>query len=192
MHKPTNQEVQTRDSREPFVPDPHIVRADFVLATLDSEMSAAVRALWAQLSDRGIKTPIDDGDPPHLSLGGAEGLDLSRLQPLLDQLSPCLDFQIRFSHVGAFGGGSYLWLGVNPSEQLQQLHRAVHETLLQSTGEVPDPMYSPRNWIPHTTIAKDVSPAAMKAFWEVARAFDLSRPVTITGLALTRVEYPRS
>lgn len=171
--------------------DPLIVRAHFVLALLDPETSSAVQSLWARLARRGISTPLDDGVPPHLSLGGAEGLNPRELGQSLRGLLPAEGMPLHFSHLGAFGVGSFLWLGTSSSEQLHQLHRAVHNTLLTSTIEPPDPLYTPHTWVPHCTIARAVAPAVMPIFWEEVQSFALPRAFSIASLEVVPVEYRR-
>ncbi len=187
MHQSSHPEAQ-HEARQL---DPQQVRAKFVLAVLDPDTAARVQDLWVRLSAVGIRTPIDDGEPPHISLGGVELLRESEFLEGLGPHSTHLPYTFHFSHVGVFGNGSFYWLGIPSHAGLEALHRDVHELLVNSSPETPDIMYAPGRWVPHCTVARDVRPEQLAVLWDVMRTFDMGLPVSLSRFQLVDVSYPR-
>lgn len=172
--------------------DPTTVHAKFVLALFDQTTDALIRDTWQQLSEKGIKTPIDDLEPPHISLGGVELLDVAGFQLALASEFPTLEIPARISHIGAFGSGNFLWLGCAATDEILRLHRAVDSGLQTYSSQAPDSMYRPNFWVPHSTLARDVRPHQMADFWSVVESLRLPHDATLRGFQIVDVEYPRS
>lgn len=172
--------------------DPATVNATFVLATFDAATDAHIRGIWERLSSLGMRTPIDDHEPPHISFGGVELLDIPAFQRSVEPVLAGMPLALSFSHVGVFGGGRFMWLGTSLDESLRSLHERTDAALRSSSTEAPDAMYLPGKWIPHCTLANSVSPEQMPDFWRVLRAVDLSAQARLEGLQLVNVSYPRT
>ncbi len=69
----------------------------------------------------------------------------------LDRLSNSMQFSVRLTHLGSFGGDKprTLYAGVEPSEQLSRL-QAAQERVLQRAGLPPDG----RKFVPHVSLAR--------------------------------------
>jgi 2'-5' RNA ligase len=99
------------------------------------------------------------GLQPHISLAGYEQIDEQALAPVLEQLakrSPPLPTKL--DAIGVFPasqGVVYLAPVVTP--QLLHLH-AVYSALAADAGHVAHPYYQPGAWIPHCTVAGDLTP----------------------------------
>lgn len=95
----------------------------------------------------------------------------------LDRLSNTMQFSVRLTHLGSFGGDKprTLYAGVEPSEQLSRL-QAAQERVLQRAGLPPDG----RKFVPHVSLARlrGASAADVARFMAEAGRFEpLSFPV---------------
>lgn len=95
----------------------------------------------------------------------------------LDRLSNSMQFSVRLTHLGSFGGDKprTLYAGVEPSEQLSRL-QAAQERVLQRAGLPPDG----RKFVPHVSLARlrGASAADVARFMAEAGRFEpLSFPV---------------
>jgi hypothetical protein len=126
----------------------------------DAETDAAVRQVWDDLADAGIRSLAAHRSPtnrPHVTLTVAENLDDGvdeALRPVLDRLPlACV--------LGApmlFGSGASVTLVrlVIPSAELLALHAEVHRASLPHMVAGPLPHADPGRWTPHVTLARRV------------------------------------
>lgn len=135
----------------------------------DAETEAAVRRIWDDLADKGIRSLSGHRSPtnrPHVTVTVTghmgDGVD-EALRPVLDRLPlSCV--------LGApmlFGAGPSVTLVrlVVPSVDLLALHAAVHKVCLPYMTEGALPHADPGQWTPHVTLARrvpaDLLPVAM-------------------------------
>lgn len=131
----------------------------------DPDTDAAVRRIWDDLSQAGIRSQVGHRSPsnrPHVTLTVAEdlgdGVD-DALRPLLARLPlACV--------IGApmlFGGGRTVTLVrlVVPSVALLDLHAEVHRATVPHMPAGPLPHSDPGQWTPHVTLARRVPPDLM-------------------------------
>jgi 2'-5' RNA ligase len=126
----------------------------------DSDTDAAVRRLWDDLTDAGLRSLAASTSPsnrPHVTLSVAEHMDGAvdeALRPLLRLVPfPCT--------IGApmlFGRGPFtLVCLVIPSAELMRLQAEVHEVCLPHMSPGPLPHSEPGHWTPHVTLARRVA-----------------------------------
>lgn len=151
----------------------------------DAETDAAVRQVWDELADAGIRSLASHRSPsnrPHVTVTVAENLDGGvdeALRPMLDHLPlTCV--------LGApmlFGSGPSLTLVrlVIPSAELLALHAEVHRVSLPHTATGPLPHADPGRWTPHVTLARRVPLDLLSTAFGVG-AVTRDIPATAVGL----------
>ncbi|MBJ3786552.1 RNA 2',3'-cyclic phosphodiesterase [Devosia sediminis] len=95
-----------------------------------------------------------DPENYHITLrfiGDVDGHVADDVADSLDRLSNSLQFPIRLTHLGSFGGDKprALYAGVEPSEALTRL-QAAQERMLQKAGLAPEG----RKFVPHVSLAR--------------------------------------
>lgn len=95
-----------------------------------------------------------DPENYHITLrfiGDVDGKTADEVVDSLDRLSNSLQFSIRLTHLGTFGGDKprALYAGVEPSESLSRL-KAAQERVLQRAGLPPEG----RKFVPHVSLAR--------------------------------------
>jgi hypothetical protein len=152
---------------------------------LDTDATRRVRALWAALEAEGIPTLASLQDAkhrPHVSLAAASRLSPSAVADALGDVALGRGLVLDMDFVGEFVG-RVLWLGVTPTFELLDLHRAVHTRLSAGGVEVWE-HYRPGRWVPHCTISLRVPNPLMGP--AVRRCLEiLPLRATITGASIT-------
>ena len=121
-----------------------------------------------------------DAENYHITLrfiGDVDGRVADEVSDALDRLSNSMAFDIKLSHLGAFGGDKprALYAGVEVNSALTQL-QAAQERVLQRIGLEPEG----RKFTPHVTLARlrGASAAELAQFLAMAGRFEpLSFPV---------------
>jgi hypothetical protein len=162
----------------------------------DDDTDAAMRRVWDDLTDAGIRSLASSTSPsnrPHVTLTVADRMEDAvddALRPLLARLPmPCT--------IGApmlFGRGPFVLVRLLiPSADLLALQAAVHEVCLPHMSPGPLPHADPGHWTPHVTMARRVRGERLADALSVPR---MSRDRRATAVALRhwdgndRVEHP--
>ncbi len=140
----------------------------------DQRTDAAVRKLWKWLSDEGISTELASSDSiPHISLGGFNDLDGMQTAQVTETLQSLAEsagsFPLTFSGIEGFVATGVIFLAVEPSPALDDLHESFYEAL----GDLRHhlwPLYAPGTWVPHCTVAIDLQPCTRSVVNEMRRA----------------------
>jgi 2'-5' RNA ligase len=162
----------------------------------DDETDAAVRRMWDDLTEAGVRSLASSTSPsnrPHVTLSVAEQMDDGvddALRPLLRQLPMACT-------IGApmlFGSGPFTLVRLLiPSTELLALQAAVHDACLPHMPSGPLPHADPGHWTPHVTLARRVKAEKLADGLSVQR---LSRDRRATAVGLrhwdgnNRVEHP--
>lgn len=128
----------------------------------DAKAASSVVAMWRSLASRGVSDDaIRLGYPPHLTLAVfPDSADPVRLLAAArDGAAEWTRLPITLASLGLFPGApTAMFLAPVVTPALLALHAA----LLTAPGtETVDPHYRPGYWVPHVTLAKDLSEAAM-------------------------------
>ena len=125
----------------------------------DSETEAAVRRIWDDLTNAGVRSQAAQQSPsnrPHVTLAVAEHMD----DAVNDALRPLLGRLPLACTIGApmlFGRGPFTLVRlVVPSAELLALQAEVHEVCLPHMSPGPLPHADPGHWTPHVTLARRV------------------------------------
>ena len=121
----------------------------------DTEADAAVRRLWDDLTDAGVRSLASSTSPsnrPHVTLSVAEHMDdgvNDALRPLLGRLP----FACTIGAPMLFGRGPFTLVRlVIPSAELLALQAEVHKVCLPYMSPGPLPHAAAGHWTPHVTL----------------------------------------
>jgi hypothetical protein len=138
----------------------------------DSDTDAAIRAIWDDLTEAGVRSQAAHRAPsnrPHVTVTVAESMDES----VRDALHPMLDHLPLRCIVGApmlFGRRDFTLVRlVVPSAELLALHAEVHSACLPHVPSSPLPHSEPGQWTPHVTLARRVPAEQLQAALTVKR-----------------------
>jgi 2'-5' RNA ligase len=126
----------------------------------DDAADAAVRALWQRLALAGVPGPTGR---PHLSLAVAGTIPPATRKNLAKDLAMLAMPSVWLYTLSTFPTNqNALLLGAVTDAELLAVHVAVHDVL---AGRVRDPWahYLPGVWVPHCTLAEDVTPEQLVA-----------------------------
>ncbi len=143
---------------------------------LDAELENRVREVWWALEAEGIRSLASTGHArhvPHLSLAVGPRLGEVVAGSFGGLRPPRTVTLVSASTFGPDGGVVYL--GVRPSPDLYEFHRAVVEALGPAAEKLSG-YYHPGRLTPHVTVAEGVPPASLGRAVQVA-----SRFVPLTG-----------
>jgi 2'-5' RNA ligase len=155
----------------------------------DADLEAALVGVWSGLIGAGVSPTLEAlGDRPHVSVAGAEALDVSSCSAMLRRLAQTRPpFAAHLAAFGLFPGNKgVVYLTPTPSEPLLEVHREVHRQLV-AAGVRLYLHFRPEGWVPHVTVAYDVPQpqVALALSWLHARFGPLAGTFDSIGL----VEY---
>ncbi|MFI5938310.1 2'-5' RNA ligase family protein [Actinoplanes sp. NPDC051494] len=130
---------------------------------LDVDANRRLRTLWRALEADGIPTmgSLDRRHRPHVSLAASRKLSPEDVAGALDGMVAGRGLTLDLDFAGQFVG-RVLWLGVVPTIELLEHHRAVHERLAAAGVPVWE-QYRPGRWVPHCTVSLRVPNPMMAA-----------------------------
>lgn len=161
---------------------------------LDSTASEAVRHVWRDLALTRL-VPMDETIArPHVTLIAADEVDRSRLDRFLqDFAARTRPLVVRFASFGIFPNSpavpvssGVVFLAPVVTRSLVELHRR----FCQEVGAFvthPREYYRPDHWVPHCTLAMDLSPDAIAPTFEVCR--DLALPLDASLVEIDLIEF---
>ncbi|HEX9335090.1 MAG TPA: 2'-5' RNA ligase family protein [Pseudonocardiaceae bacterium] len=156
----------------------------------DDDADAAVRALWQRLEQAGVPSLASRTHRkhrPHLTFAVAGAIPPPARRSLRADLARLAMPRLWLYTLGTFPTNrNALLLGAVTDAELLAVHVAVHDAL---AGRVRDPSaYSlPGAWVPHATLAEDVTPAQLAAGFAVLHPIEPIRArVTEVGVRDTR------
>lgn len=155
----------------------------------DEVASQKVQQLWAQVGAITSSTAKRVHSHPHLSLAVLPDADLQLLPRVLADIAQHQSpLEIQFSSLGLFSsGGGVVFLAPVVTTQLLELHKTVHRQL-HKIGSDAVAYYRPGAWVPHCTLARELSPPEVLRAIEVVRDSNPFFKANICALGL--VEAP--
>jgi 2'-5' RNA ligase len=159
-----------------------------IVLLFDAETTRTIRECWRQLEAAGIpslESFTHRRHEPHVSLVVADEIATGGwMDTLRAGFFPADPLRIEVGPAGVFPGG-WLYLGVDG------LPAASHTTLIAALGRDATGVwehYLPRNWVPHCTLAGDLSEQQRASGIEVVRSVPLPEAVSIMSAALVDSE----
>jgi 2'-5' RNA ligase len=123
----------------------------------DQDTEAAIRHVWADLADVGIRSQ-PPASRPHATLTVAERID-AEVDASLAALSSRFPFPCRIGAPLLFGRSTAVLARlVVPSAELVDVHAEVHRLCLPHLFPGPMANVLPDRWTPHVTMARRVDP----------------------------------
>ena len=132
---------------------------------LDPTTSSAIDRISAELEHHdGLETVRQIGDVPHLSLAIYDDFPPAELAAKVAGFAATLTpVPLRLANIGIFTGiRSVLFLGLVVTEPLLALHRECHRILSPFRSRCSE-HFRPGAWIPHVTLAMNVTPDTVPA-----------------------------
>jgi 2'-5' RNA ligase len=126
----------------------------------DGEAETAVRGLRQRLAQAGVPTPTGR---PHVTFAAGSGIPPAARRDLAVDLTRLALPNLWLYTLGTFPNAeNVLFLGAVADAELLAVHVAVHDAL---AGRVRDPWayFLPGAWVPHCTLAQDVTPTQLAA-----------------------------
>lgn len=135
---------------------------------LDRAAGAAVRRIWRELEDAGITYMARSGADPHVSLGIWERVDVAAFQAELAAFArTSRPLPVTFTSVGTFPGAA-VYLAPEPTPALGEIH-ARCLARFAPLGSGAWAYYAPGAWVPHCTLAMDLTDAERATAQAIAR-----------------------
>src|SRR5579875_1917552 len=156
-----------------------------VCAAFDAATNARIAELRALIRSLGGKSPTTPAHRPHLTLSAANVEDPEQIIRLTRRVARRHEpFRLRMLSVGTFGRGDVVFLAPRLSPGLRELQVDAYEALVRAGHE---PAFAgqsnPREWRPHCTIARRMTPDLLAEVQAQFRPFNF----TIEGIATIRV-----
>lgn len=140
---------------------------------LDEETSTAVCRLWRTLAEAGFGDMAALGARPHISLGVWEAVGRDaferELVGLAERTGP---LAVTLERVTAFTTTGVVYLATAPAPALAAVQARAQEGCA-SAARRPSPYYAPDVWVPHCTLAQDLSASDLAAALAIARGAPL-------------------
>ena len=133
---------------------------------LDEDADAVVRALWRRLDEAGVPslaTRTHRRHRPHVTFAVARSIPARTRQALCRDLALLTLPALWLYTLGTFPSTeNVLFLGAVTDPELIAVHSTVHDALAGKV-QAPSADYLPGAWVPHCTLAEDVSSAQLVA-----------------------------
>ena len=155
----------------------------------DASTEACIRRAWKAIDEAGISDSMPKGGyRPHISLGICSHLELDAFaQELSTFAAGITPFGLSFPNIGIFSTseGVVYW-GATVTEQLLNLHTAFHKIFKKYATEQRE-YYTVGQWVPHCTLAFDLSEEQIAEAVTVCRQIGLPVSTEIKGIGLVEV-----
>lgn len=127
----------------------------------DDGLTGSVATHWQRLADAGLSRSMPDlGYQPHVTLAVFDHVEPKRASATLDDVFRTIaSFEVTLARIATFGPGSGVVYALpSPSQKLADLHGAV----LAAIGETCRVHYRAGNWVPHCTLAMNLTDAGIQ------------------------------
>jgi hypothetical protein len=155
----------------------------------DEETTARVGALAGRIHAAYGGIDLSDlGFIPHISLAGYETVAVEKLEPILAELA-CQTprFGLQLGAIGLFPTGQgVVYLAPVVTGHLLDLHERF-SAQATAAGQTAHPYYQPGNWIPHCSVAHDLTPDQVTQAVRLCLDSQVFSPGQIVAIGL--IEY---
>ncbi|HEY5039879.1 MAG TPA: 2'-5' RNA ligase family protein [bacterium] len=163
-----------------------------IVLLFDEKSDKAVRRLGRLLEKKQVPSIfLELGADPHLSLADFEDFDFERLFPRLKKIvSDFYPMPFSLSSLANFPGkAGVLFLAPIVTVELLQFHSRLHKSIRSVVQEM-NPFYVPGHWVPHCTVAMNLSPKKIVKGFRIIREINFPISGRYNRLALVKT-YPR-
>lgn len=155
----------------------------------DPSTEDRIREAWKALDEAGISDSMPKGGyRPHISLGISNRLELNAFEQELSAFAAGITpFRLLFPSIGIFSTSEgVVYLGATATAQLLNVHTSFHEIFKKHAKEQRE-YYTVGQWVPHCTLAFDLSEDRIAEAVSVCRQMDLPVSTEVTGIGLVEV-----
>lgn len=158
----------------------------------DEKTDKQIRKLMAQVAEKTGNTFMQDNHvPPHITVAAIEMRDekvaIAALEKCVQQLERG---KLRFISAGAFFP-QVLYLEPVLNAYLHEMVCAVNEAVKDLQGTIVSPYYQPFSWLPHVTLAKQLSEEQMLTAFETLQKRFVSFEGTVTRIGIAKTNPHR-
>lgn len=160
-----------------------------VLSTLEGDLQAGVKRWWQVFEEQYQSTGVQTFDYPNVTFQGGRCGDVPALRAALAALVPTLaPSEIVIDGFGCFEAARVIFLRVELTAVLRQIHAPIHDLLVRHCDEV-FAHYTPEQWQPHVTLAMDdLTPDNFERAWRDLSASHPRDRQTLSNLCLVQVD----
>lgn len=153
----------------------------------DRTASDRFRTVWHSIGS----TLPERGAEPHLTLSVHDASVEALLVPLVEAFAQVIPvFSISIASIGTFPGREgVVFAAPVVTNHLLALHTHFHDRLSKA-GLLVDPHYQPGHWVPHVTLAQELSSEAVAEVVRRSRDSDLFGTARIVEIGI--IEFPPS
>lgn len=158
----------------------------------DVEVEARIRHLWKELADKGISSEMPDADwRPHITVSGCREVSIEEYASALQQFAErTASVNVVLSSVGYFSGNHHtLFLAPTITQVLLELHTE-HDQLVRAYSQNLSPYYAPDQWVPHCTLALNLTTEGLQAAVEESAGFNLPITGRLEKIGIVQVARP--
>lgn len=158
----------------------------------DEKTDKQIRKIMTQVAERtGNTFMLDNHVPPHITVAAIETRDenatIMALEKCVQQLR---QGNLRFISVGAFFP-QVLYLEPVLNAYLHELACVVNVAVKDLPDTIVSPYYQPFSWLPHVTLAKQLSEEQMLMAFETLQKRFVSFEGTVTGIGIAKTNPHR-
>jgi 2'-5' RNA ligase len=155
----------------------------------DAEADRAVRQIWQDIAEAGLKSFMLEGNyRPHISLSVCQQLDIKGLSQALEKFAKDLPaLTISLGSVGIFPGEEgVVFLAATVDQALLKTHTDFYRIFPEYARHLSD-YYSPGTWVPHCTLAMYFSVEEMGRALPVIMQAKLPIQARLTEIGIVEV-----
>lgn len=158
----------------------------------DEKTDKQIRKLMAQVVEKtGNSFMLDNHVPPHITVAAIETRDENAA---IEALKKCVQRlgqgKLRFISVGAFFP-QVIYLEPVLNEYLHELACAINRAVKDLPDTIVSPYYQPFSWLPHVTLAKQLSEEQMLTAFETMQKRFTSFEGTVTRIGIAKTNPHR-
>ncbi len=152
----------------------------------DRETEKRVSQLWDELAAQDVSAVLPSiGSRPHISLAVLNDVVPSALENVLRQTALAGEpIELNLAAVGTFPTAEgVVFLAPSMADGLIELYREVYRNI-QELGLPVNPYYRPGRWVPHCTVASDVSRPLLYRATEITLESGVFGPAQLRSIGL--------
>lgn len=149
----------------------------------DDKSTMEVEEIWSKLRERNIS--LDEGTNPHISLAIYEDIDVEYFKEKLQVFAKGMEpFDLKLASVEMFATDKpVVFLSPTVTEELLYLHEKFHK-YFKEYDTVEWDYYKPGNWVPHCTLAMNLSKNMVQETLDVCQEISLPIDIKIKGIGI--------
>jgi len=158
----------------------------------DEKTDKQIRKLMAQIAEKTGNTFMQDNHvPPHITVAAIETRDENAAITALEKCVQKLEQgKLRFISTGAFFP-QVIYMEPVLNEYLHELSCAVNRAVKDLPDTIVSSYYRPFSWLPHVTLAKQLSEEQMLTAFETLQKRFVSFEGTVTRIGIARTNPHR-